>query len=260
MTLLALSCTLIFVFITMFVSYWKKLDLEKGMAIGSIRAAVQLLAIGYVLHYVFETEHPMFLVLIISIMIAVASWNAAKRGAGLKGVFWRIALAITAVEAFMMLFLIGLGIIEPTAQYIIPLSGMTIGNAMIVAGLFATGIKREIEVSKDEIETLLALGATAGQAMQPSMKRAVKFSMIPTIDGLKTVGLVQLPGMMTGMIIAGADPVEAVRYQLLILFSHAGSAAIVSMLLSMLFHPLLFTPDARLRTLGNGQERVRQIQ
>ncbi|MFF2889054.1 ABC transporter permease [Paenibacillus sp. NPDC057967] len=249
MTLLALSCTLVFVFITMFVSFWKRLDLEKSIAIGSIRAAVQLLAIGYVLQYVFKTDHMAIIILIIVVMTAVATWNASRRGAGLRGVFWRIALTIAAMEAFMMLFLIGLNLIEPTPQYIIPLSGMTIGNAMIVAGLFTTSIKREVEASRGEIETLLSLGASSTQSMQGPMKRAVKFSMIPTIDSLKTVGLVQLPGMMTGMIIAGADPVEAVRYQLLILFSHTGSAAMTSMILSMLYQKLFFTPDARLRKI-----------
>jgi putative ABC transport system permease protein len=116
MTLLALSFTLVFVFITMFVSYWKKLDLEKSIAISCIRAAVQLLAIGYVLHYVFETDHIGLIVVIIVLMTAVAAWNAAKRGKGLKGVFWRIVLTIAAMEAFMMMFLLGLKLIEPTPQ------------------------------------------------------------------------------------------------------------------------------------------------
>lgn len=247
MTLMALSCTLVFVFITMFVSYWKKLDLEKSIAVSSIRAAVQLLAIGYVLQYVFETDHWLFLLAIITVMVGVAAWNAAKRGKGMRGVFWRIALTIAGMEAFMMLFLIGLRIIEAAPQYIIPLSGMTIGNAMVVAGLFTTSVRREIESSKGEIETLLALGASASQALNGPMKRAVRFSMIPTVDSLKTVGLVQLPGMMTGMIIAGADPVDAVRYQLLILLSHAASAAMTSMLLSVLYRPLLMTDDVRIR-------------
>ncbi|MNI65344.1 hypothetical protein D3C73_1208450 [compost metagenome] len=77
--------------------------------------------------------------------------------------------------------------------------------------------------------------------------------MIPTIDGMKTVGLVQLPGMMTGMIIAGANPVIAVRYQILIVFSFTSSAAITSILLSMLIYRLFFTPDQRLKSLKDGK-------
>jgi len=251
MTWLALGCTLLFIFITMFVSIWQKLGLEKDIAIGSARAALQLLAIGYVLHYIFRTDNILYLALIVLIMIVVASWNASQRGKDMKGIFWRIALSITVMELFIMLFLIGLKIIEPTPQYIIPLSGMTVGNAMLVASLFTSHVRREAAASKGQIDTLLSLGASAGQALQGVRKRAVKFSMIPTIDSLKTVGLVQLPGMMTGMIIAGAEPVEAVRYQILILFAHAGSAAMTSMLLSAFYFRLLLTKDLTTRSFDN---------
>jgi len=246
MTLWALSFTLLFVMATMLLSVWQKLELEKEIAIGTIRAAIQLLVIGYVLQYIFRTEHTIYLILMVTIMIAVASWNAARRGAGMQGIIWRIALAITTTESLMMLLLLGLNIIKPSPQYIIPVSGMTIGNAMVVSGLFVNQLKREAQSSRGEIEVLLTLGATAGQALQEVRKKAVKFSMIPAIDSMKTVGLVQLPGMMTGMIIAGADPVDAVRYQILIVFSFAASAAITSMLLSVLCYRLLLTKDLQL--------------
>jgi len=246
MTLWALSFTLLFVMATMLISVWQKLDLEKEIAIGTVRAAIQLLVIGYILQYIFRTEHTIYLILMVTIMIAVASWNAARRGVGMQGIIWRIALAIATTESLMMLLLLGLNIIEPSPQYIIPVSGMTIGNAMVVSGLFVNQLKREAQASRGEIEVLLTLGATAGQALQEVRKKAVKFSMIPAIDSMKTVGLVQLPGMMTGMIIAGADPVEAVRYQILIVFSFAASAAITSMLLSVLCYRLLLTKDLQL--------------
>ncbi|MBO9607455.1 MAG: iron export ABC transporter permease subunit FetB [Paenibacillaceae bacterium] len=247
MSLMTLSFTVLFILVTMFLSYWQKLGLEKELAIGTIRSSVQLLAIGYVLQYVFRTEHIAYLLLIVALMIVVAAWNAGKRGEGMPGIVWRIALSLAAMEALMMTMLLGLHIIQPTPQYIIPLSGMTVGNAMIVAGLFMKQIRHECRTARGDIEVLLSLGATAAQALQEVRKRAVKFSMIPTIDGMKTVGLVQLPGMMTGMIVAGADPVEAVRYQILIVFSFTGSAAITSMLLSVLVYRLLFTKELQLR-------------
>ncbi|MBB6672943.1 ABC transporter permease [Cohnella nanjingensis] len=247
MTYTALSFTLLFVIATILVSVWQKLGLERDIALGTIRAAVQLLAVGYVLQFVFEADHPAFLVLIIACMIGVASWNAGKRGRGMPGIVWRIAMALTATEAVLMSLFLGLHMIKATPQYIIPLSGMTIGSGMIVAGLFIGHLKREAETVRGEIETLLSLGATAKQAIHDCLKRAVKFSMIPTIDGMKTVGLVQLPGMMTGMIVAGADPVEAVRYQILIVFSFTCSAALMSMLLSALIYRLWFTADLRIR-------------
>jgi putative ABC transport system permease protein len=247
MSTLALSLTLVFIMITMLVSVWQKLGLERDIAVGTVRSALQLLLVGYVLQFIFNSSHPMFIILILTVMISVASWNAGKRGSGLRGIRWRIVVSITATELLMMGLLLGLQIVKATPQYIIPISGMTIGNAMVVSGLFLNQMKREVQSSRGEIETLLSLGATARQAIQDSLKRSVKSSMIPTIDGMKTVGLVQLPGMMTGMIIAGADPVEAVRYQILIMFAFASSAAITSILLSLLSYRLWFTQNLRLR-------------
>ncbi|MFC3746850.1 ABC transporter permease [Paenibacillus sp. GCM10012306] len=247
MTLTALSFTLLFVMGTMMISIWQKLGLEKDIAVGTVRSAVQLLVVGYVLQFIFNADHVIYIILIILFMIAVASWNAAKRGKGLPGLFWRIALAISVSEVLMMGILLGLHIIKATPQYIIPISGMTIGSAMVVSGLFINHIKQEVQSNKGEIETLLSLGATAQQAMQKVRASSVKFSMIPTIDGMKTVGLVQLPGMMTGMIIAGTDPIIAVRYQILIVFSFTASAAITSILLSVLIYRLFFTAGLQLK-------------
>jgi putative ABC transport system permease protein len=247
MSTLALTFTLVFIMITMLVSVWQKLGLERDIAVGTVRSALQLLLVGYVLQFIFNSSHPMFILLILTVMISVASWNAGKRGIGLRGIRWRIVVAITATELLMMGLLLGLQIVKATPQYIIPISGMTIGNAMVVSGLFLNQMKREVQSSRGEIETLLSLGATARQAIQDSLKRSVKSSMIPTIDGMKTVGLVQLPGMMTGMIIAGADPIEAVRYQILIMFAFTSTAAITSIMLSLLSYRLWFTPNLQLR-------------
>ena len=224
----------------------KKLGLEKEIAIGTVRSALQLLFIGYVLHLVFETSNPLFIVLIIGCMIGVAWWNAGSRAKHIKGIRLRIAIALASTEALTMALLLGLGIIERSPQYIIPVSGIVIGSSMVVSGLYLNQMKRELETARGEIETLLALGAAVRQAIHGAVKRSVRSSMIPTLDGMKTVGLVQLPGMMTGMIVAGADPIEAVRYQILIMFVLASSAAMTAMVLSQISYKLWFTKDERL--------------
>ncbi|MEK8126487.1 iron export ABC transporter permease subunit FetB [Paenibacillus filicis] len=246
MSNLALGCTLIFIIFTMLLSNRQRLGLEKDIAIGTVRSAVQLLLIGYVLHFVFDARNPWVIVLMVLIMTVIAAWNAGGRTRRLKGIRLRIWLSIGCTEAVTMALLLGLNIIEPLAQYIIPISGITIGSAMIVSGLFLNQMKREVETSRGEMEALLALGSTARQAVQSSLKRAVRASMIPTVDGMKTVGLVQLPGMMTGMIVAGADPIQAVRYQLLIMFILTASAALTAILLSTLSYRLWFTDDLRI--------------
>ncbi|MCZ8518140.1 MULTISPECIES: ABC transporter permease [Paenibacillus] len=244
---IALLFTLAFVGVTMLISVWQKLGLERDIAVGTVRSALQLLLVGYVLQYVFGMQHPALILLIVAVMIGVASWNAGQRTKGLPGIRRRIALSLAATELLTVGLLTGLGIIEPTPQYLIPLSGITIGSAMIVSGLYLNQMRRELESSRGEIEALMALGATEKQALQDALKRSVRSSMIPTVDGMKTVGLVQLPGMMTGMIVAGADPVEAVRYQILIMFVLASSAAVTSMLLSHASYKLWFDREGRLR-------------
>lgn len=243
----ALACTLVFVAVTVLLSMRQKLGLEKDIAIGTVRSAIQLLFVGYVLHFVFETDHPLFVVIIVATMITVASWNAGARAKLIPGIRLRIAAALCCTEGLTVGLLLGLRIIEPTPQYVIPISGITVGSSMIVCGLFLNQMNREVESSRGEIEALLALGATVGQAIRAAAKRSVRASMIPTIDGMKTIGLVQLPGMMTGMIVAGADPIEAVRYQILIMFVLASAAATTAMLLGRLSSPLWFTKDERLR-------------
>lgn len=241
-----LSLTLVFILITMLFSLRQKLGLEKEIAIGTVRAAIQLFAVGYVLDYIFRTRHPLFIFLILAVMITVAAENARKRGKGLPGAFWRIVIAITATETVTMGLLLLLGMVKPEPQYIIPISGMIIGNAMVVCALYLNQMKREVEASRGEVEVLLSLGATVRQAVQDPLKRSVKASMIPSIDGMKTVGIVQLPGMMTGMIIAGASPLQAVRYQILIMFSFSASAALTSILLALISYRMWFADDDRL--------------
>ncbi len=249
MSILALWLTLLFVLVTMLLSLWQKLRLEKDILIAAMRTAVQLLAIGYILQFIFDQEHMLFIILILVVMITVAAWNAASRGKELRGLFWRVLSTIALTQGFTISFMLLLGVIEPTAQYIIPISGMITGNAMVVSGLLINQMKRSIYHAIPEIELLLSLGASNRQAVHNVLKNAVKSSMIPTIDAMRTVGLVQLPGMMTGMIIAGASPVEAVRYQILIMFSFSSSAALTSILLGMFIYPMWFTKEGQVQRI-----------
>lgn len=248
MTAFSMWFAFAFVLIALLLSVWQKLGLEKEIAIGTVRSTVQLLAIGYVLQFVFQSDHIGFILILIVMMVSVASWNAASRGAGLPGIFWRIAIALSVTELVTMGLLVLLGLVSPTPQYLIPMSGMIIGSSMVVCGLYLNHMNRETESSRGEIEALLSLGATPRQAIQGVLKRAVKASLIPTFDTMKTIGLVQLPGMMTGMIVAGASPIDAVRYQILIMLTFSSSAAISAVLISLISYRLWFTKESILRS------------
>ncbi|MCY8512250.1 ABC transporter permease [Bacillus atrophaeus] len=247
MDYLSLSLTMIFVLIALFLSKSFKAGVEKDMIIATIRAAVQLLLIGYILSLIFHSDHPAFIILMVLLMLAVAAQNVAKRKKITIGSFWRVFLTLAIVEIVTQGILLALQVIPLTARYVIPISGMVIGNSMVLASLFLNQLGSEITVRKEEIQLILSLGGTPKQSIQHILTSCMKTSMIPTLESQKTLGLVQLPGMMTGQILAGADPIQAVRFQLLIVFTTMASAALTCVILSMLTYPSLFTVHQQLK-------------
>lgn len=240
MSWFTVSMTVVFTLMAVAVSYWQRLALERDILVGTVRAAVQLLAVGYVLYFVFHAPSFIFTVLMVAVMITVATQNAARRGKGLPGVTWRVLIALTLTEVVTIGLMLLLGIIRPTPQYVISLSGMVVGNAMVVAGLLLNRLQGEVDARRNEIRVLLSLGGTPRQAIQNQLRSAVRACMIPSVDSLKTVGLVQLPGMMTGQILAGASPILAVRYQILVMFALTSAAALCSITLGLLSYRLYF--------------------
>ena len=246
MSLLAIILSFSFVMIAIFLSMAFKLGLGRDLIVTSIRATIQLLIVGYILKMVFGFNHPLVVVLMLLIMITVAAKNAAKRGKGLPHIFWKIFLTISIVELITQGFLLGLQIVPATPQYVISISGMIIGNSMIIVNLFLNRLKGEVEMRKEEIQLVLSLGGSMKQSIYPILKQSIRSSLIPTIEGQKTIGLVQLPGMMTGQIIAGADPIQAVRFQLLIVFLIMSAASLTAIILGFLVYPVLFNKNQQL--------------
>ncbi|MGE7950103.1 ABC transporter permease [Lysinibacillus sp. NPDC093688] len=240
MTYTSLSLTLIFVLIPLLLSKTLKLGLEKDTLIATIRSIIQLLAVGYILKFVFDAQSYIYIFLMIALMLLVATLNARKKGKGIKGITWKIALTLIVVECVTQGVLLGFNIVPSTAQYIIPISGMMIGNSMVLSVLFLNRFTSEIASHQNEIELILSLGGTPKQAIHRQLMNAIKASMIPTIESQKTIGLVQLPGMMSGQIIGGADPIQAVQFQLLIIFALLTAATLSSIMIGFLSYPALF--------------------
>ena len=128
----------------------------------------------------------------VTLMIGAATQNARKKGKAIKGITWKIAVTLVFVEVLTQSILLGFQIVPPTAQYIISISGMVIGNSMVLSILFLNRFTAEIETHRDETELILSLGGTPKQAIHRQLINAIKASMIPTIESQKTMGLVQL--------------------------------------------------------------------
>lgn len=242
----ALSLTLIFVLIPLVLSKTLNLGLGRDMTVATVRSIIQLLAVGYVLKFVFDSESLIYILMMVALMIVAATHNAQKKGAAIQGITWKIAVTLIFVEVLTQGILIGFNITPATAQYIIPISGMVIGNSMVLSILFLNRFTAEVEDHQDQTELILALGGTPKQAIHRQLINSIKASMIPTIESQKTVGLVQLPGMMSGQIIAGADPIQAVQFQLLIMFLLLTTAAVTSVFLGYLSYPTLFNKRMQL--------------
>ncbi|MHC0553052.1 ABC transporter permease [Salinicoccus sp. CNSTN-B1] len=240
MTFAQLSLSLVFIAIPLVLTLFLKLGLEKDIIIATIRSIIQLLIIGYILTFVFESGSVIFIILMIMLMIAAATQNVIKKGEGIPGITLMIVITLVLVELVTMGIMLGFGIIPFTPEEVIPISGMVIGNCMVLSLLFLNKFKDEVERSDETIELILSMGGKPQTAIDKSLKSAIQTSMIPTIEAQKTMGLVQLPGMMSGLIIGGADPIEAVMYQLLVLFLILTTASLSSVMVGYMSYPKLF--------------------
>ena len=182
MSYIALTFSLIFVLTPMLLSKTLKLELEKDITIATVRSIIQLFIVGYILTFVFESEHPIYIILMIALMIGAATQNARKKGIEIKGITWKLIITYVFIEIFTQAILLGFQIVPAEPQYIIPLTGMVVGNAMVLSILFLNRFIAEVEARRDETELILSLGGTPKQAIHTSLISSIKASMIPTIE------------------------------------------------------------------------------
>lgn len=249
-----LALSLLLIAIILVISWRARLGLERELLIGAARTFLQLSAIGYVLLWVFAQQAWYWTLLLLSVMAAVAVFTGAgrpeRRIPGLLGV---MALSIAGGSFGVLAIVIAL-IVKPSPlwspQYVVPLAGMILGNSMTGAALAVERLSAEVRARRGEIEAALSLGATARQAAEPAIQAAVRAALLPTINAMMVVGVVQLPGMMTGQILAGAPPQEAVRYQVVVMYMLAAAAALTSVSATLLAQRATFTPEHQLREEG----------
>ena len=229
-----LALALVLVGVVVAVSVRQSLGLERDLVIGSVRTIVQLYVVGLVLAAVFAAARWYWVLLILATMTGVATQAAVSRlGKPLPGGNWIAGLALTASTAATLAYVIGVVVgVRPwyEPQYIIPIAGMILGNSMTSAALAGDRLQGDLRARADEVEARLALGFSGREAMQPMMRASLRAAMIPTVNGMMTVGVVQLPGMMTGQILAGSSPLVAVRYQMVVVFMLAAATALGSWL------------------------------
>jgi len=238
--------SLTLVLLAALISRWQSLDLEKQMLVAVVRAFIQLTLIGFALTYIFDANNPLLILLILSVMTLIAGHTSGGRAAGVPHARQVALLSISIGAALTLGLLVGLQVFSFSAQQIIPIAGMVIGNSMNVCSLVMRRIRDEMNGRQLEIETALALGATQRQAADPYLKTALHSGMVPIVDSTKTVGLIQLPGAMTGMILAGAAPLAAVQLQMIVMYMLIGAAAFTGLAATFFTYRQFFTPSHQL--------------
>ncbi len=235
-----------FVLVAALISRWQSSDLEKDLAIATLRSFVQLIAIGYVLELVFEMDVPLFTIAILLVMISIAGRTSGARAVKTPNGVMIAWLAIGIGAGLTIAILVALGVFDFVPHDIIPIGGMIVGTSMTTATLVITRLTSDFYDQRDMIEGKLALGATSRQASLTQFQRTIVSAMTPIIDTTKTVGLIKLPGAMTGMILAGASPLEAVQLQIIVMYMLVGAATFTGLIAAWLTYRQFFTPAHQL--------------
>ena len=231
--------------LAMLVSWRRKVDVEQDMAVATVRSFFQLIAVGYVLEFVFDGRGALT-VGVLAVMVGTASLTSGSRARRVPHARLVAAASVAAATVATLGFLAALEIVPTSARAVIPLGSMIISTAMNTTSLVMTRLHDDLATNRREVEARLCLGFTSHEAARPWHRAALRQGMLPSVDSTKVVGLVALPGAMTGMILAGAEPLEAVRLQLVVMYMLLGGAAFAALVAGELTVRRLFTPAHQL--------------
>jgi putative ABC transport system permease protein len=239
------------VLIAMGIARWQGLGLGRTVLVGAVRTVVQLVLVGYVLVYIFALDRWYLVVAALLLMLATAAHAAVGRHPRpTRQLYGITGLALLAGSGLTLVY-VGAAVVqvEPwyNPRYLIPLFGMIVGNAMNAAALATERLHAEMENQRADVEAFLALGASMERAGREPVRRALTAALIPTINSLMVVGIVSLPGMMTGQILAGISPLTAVRYQIVVMFMLASTVAITAAVATLWYRQSFFTAALQLR-------------
>ena len=246
----SLALALMLVVIALLVSGKEKLGLEKDIVWSVARAVVQLILVGYMLKYIFDLNNGWLTVLMVLFICVNASLNARKRSRNIGNALMISFVAITVSTTSTLTILVLSGSIEFVPMQVIPISGMIAGNAMVAVGLCYSNLNQRFADNQQKILEMLSLGASVKLASAKLIRDSIRAAMIPTVDAAKTVGLVSLPGMMSGLIFAGIDPVKAIKYQIMVTFMLLGTASLSTIIAGYLAYRRFFNARAQLKQAG----------
>jgi putative ABC transport system permease protein len=246
-SLTEVAASLALVAIAIAVSVWQRTGLEGEIGIAVARSFIQLTAIGFVIQAIFDEDRLVLVIALIAVMVVFGALTARARARHVPGAFLPLLVALALAGSGTLGLVVALGIFEPEPRFLVPVGGMVVGNSMTAAAVALNRLGDDMRDSAPRIEATLALGATAREAAAPIVRRSLRSGTIALVDSTKTTGLIFFPGTMVGMLLAGADPTDAVRLQLILLYTLLGSVALACLVATGLAYRNFFTPAHQLR-------------
>jgi putative ABC transport system permease protein len=240
-----LALCLLFVLIAGTASMIHGLGLERNLLVGAVRTFAQLFLLGWVLEFLFDYDRFWSIGLFFLVMVGFAAWTIRSR-TGEKQVSFFPQVFLSMILTYALVTFLVAGVIvgaRPwwTPQYFIPLAGMIVGNSMNAIAIALERLLSELRRDRAAVEMKLSLGATYGEASRSAVVGAMRAGMIPSINAMMAAGVVFIPGMMTGQILSGVDPVTAVRYQIVVMLMLVGSTALGTLLVVLWVRRRCFT-------------------
>ncbi len=212
------------------ISWRLRLGLEQRIAVAALRMTVQLSLLGLVLHQIFALASPLPVMLLAAVMTVIAGYSAVRRVNHRFDRIYPSAIFAVWTSSWLVTSVTVLLIVQPqpwySAQVVIPLLGMVLGNSLTGISLGMERFISDLRSQRDAIEMRLTLGATRWESCRDVYIGAARVAMIPILNTMSVAGIVSIPGMMTGQLLAGAPPIEAVKYQIMIMFVIAAAIAI----------------------------------
>ncbi|MFX0125940.1 MAG: ABC transporter permease [Candidatus Hodarchaeota archaeon] len=228
-------------------SYWQKIKMEKAIIWSFTRGFVQILLMATALIIIFELKEMLILYGVLLFMCVFAAYTAKNRFP-YPNIFKLELIAITTGSIIVMVIVTALPIIKREGTYIIPMGGMVVANVMVMTTIVLERIIADIKKSRGAIEAALSLGDSAWNSVKPILKESFRAGLLPTTDRVAVLGIVTIPGLMSGMIIGGENPFIAAVYQVIIFLMILAAGFIGEILIGFLFVRELFTPEDQLQT------------
>ncbi len=244
------AASLLLVVVAVVVSWRRQLRLERPLVEATVRALAQLVAVGFVLRVLFADDVSIWWsVAWVVFMVLFAGWTIDRRVERVESVLWlaSAALGLSALVTLGTVFALGIFPFEP--RYLVPIAGMMVGNPLSSGVLAVRRTVDEVADQRPAIEARIALGMPWRAAARPWFRRVLRDALTPQIETTRAVGLIFLPGAMTGLILGGVDPIDAVLVQAAIMFLILGGVTITSLVMVGGTARRLFTDDDRLRPL-----------